>query len=281
MNTGHMKKLNDLANIPIPSGKIQSTSNYGRIPIVENSFSNEPLEPISKYEIEGCCYYARNDGFNMPYNRKLAGTKPDVFLRKTLCLKLRHINRKLQKAGLELFVWDGYRSIKCQIALWNFFSEAIRKRYAIRDQTLLDRRTAVFCSNPFLFARDNPRTWPVHSTGGAVDLTIRTRNTREFLWMGGNFDDPAACSHTHYYEKILGRQKNTNRLPAASMQALQGRRLLYWLMTDAGFANYPAEWWHYDWGTQMWVQNCLGKKPVAAFYGYCKNPSVMKTCKQT
>jgi hypothetical protein len=86
--------------------------------------------------------------------------------------------------------------------------------------------------------------------------------------MGGTFDDPTSCSHTHYYEKITGKQKETNQSPTASMQALQGRRLLYWLMTDAGFANYPAEWWHYDWGTQMWVQNHTGKKPKTAFYGY-------------
>jgi site-specific DNA-adenine methylase len=99
-----MKKLTDLANTPIPKEKIQSTANYRHIPIIKNSYSNEPLEPISKYGINGHCYYARKDGFNTPYNRKIAGATPDVFLRKTLCLKLRNINRKLQKTGIELFV---------------------------------------------------------------------------------------------------------------------------------------------------------------------------------
>ncbi|MGV8547019.1 M15 family metallopeptidase, partial [Pseudomonas aeruginosa] len=31
------------------------------------------------------------------------------------------------------------------------------------------------------------------------------------------------------------------------------RRLLYHAMLDAGFSNLPSEWWHYDFGDQLWA----------------------------
>jgi D-alanyl-D-alanine dipeptidase len=31
-----------------------------------------------------------------------------------------------------------------------------------------------------------------------------------------------------------------------------GRRALYHAMTASGFSNYPAEWWHYDYGNAFW-----------------------------
>ena len=74
--------------------------------------------------------------------------------------------------------------------------------------------------------------------------------------MGGVFDDPAELSHTAYFEKINAEQATGQyRLPLGYTEALRNRRLLYWAMTGAGFANYPYEWWHFDWGTQFWIPN--------------------------
>ena len=47
-------------------------------------------------------------------------------------------------------------------------------------------------------------------------------------------------------------------------EARANRRMLYWLMIEAGFTNHPDEWWHYSYGDQMWAK--LSNKP-AAFYG--------------
>ena len=35
--------------------------------------------------------------------------------------------------------------------------------------------------------------------------------------------------------------------------------MLYNVMTAAGFANLPSEWWHYDYGDNMWAQLTGGK----------------------
>ena len=52
-------------------------------------------------------------------------------------------------------------------------------------------------------------------------------------------------------------------------EAQANRRLLYWVMTEAEFANNPTEWWHYSWGDQMWAK-LAGQS--AAHYGGC-NPT--------
>ncbi|KAG0505300.1 MAG: D-alanyl-D-alanine dipeptidase [Candidatus Udaeobacter sp.] len=61
------------------------------------------------------------------------------------------------------------------------------------------------------------------------------------------------------------------------MEALRNRRLLYWIMREAGFANYPYEWWHFDWGTQFWITNCEvssdgSARPTSAWYGPAETP---------
>ena len=101
-----------------------------------------------------------------------------------------------------------------------------------------------------------------HSTGGAVDLTLIFSDTRQPLYMGGIFDDLTEDAWTDGFER---------RAPASMSdeEARANRRLLYWSMTEAGFANNPTEWWHYSWGDQLWAR-LYGQS--AAHYGAC-NPT--------
>jgi D-alanyl-D-alanine dipeptidase len=95
----------------------------------------------------------------------------------------------------------------------------------------------------------NPNSPPPHSTGAACDLTIQ-KTSGEHLFMGSIFDDVSQISNTDFFE--LESQKRT--LTFSEIEALQNRRLLYHLMSEAGFANNPTEWWHYSWGDQMWAK---------------------------
>jgi D-alanyl-D-alanine dipeptidase len=98
-----------------------------------------------------------------------------------------------------------------------------------------------------------------HSTGGAVDLTLRFRATGQPLFMGGLFDDVTEDAWTDAFEqKPIGSMSDE--------EARANRRILYWVMAEAGFANNPTEWWHYSWGDQMWAK--LRGEP-AALYGAC------------
>jgi D-alanyl-D-alanine dipeptidase len=54
------------------------------------------------------------------------------------------------------------------------------------------------------------------------------------------------------------------------------RRLLHWAMAQEGFINNPFEYWHFDYGDQMYVlyAKLLNKPdvPAAAWYGYVDSP---------
>ena len=91
--------------------------------------------------------------------------------------------------------------------------------------------------------------------------------------MGGIFDDPSDTSHTAIFErKLNGHGVDKQPLTVSETAALRNRRLLYWAMSDAGFVNYPFEWWHFDLGTQLWVLDGGFEKPdghrkTEAWYG--------------
>jgi D-alanyl-D-alanine dipeptidase len=57
---------------------------------------------------------------------------------------------------------------------------------------------------------------------------------------------------------------------------LLNRRLLHRAMTEEGFLNYPLEFWHYDFGDQMYVLHAgllkLPDAPKTAWYGYADAP---------
>ncbi len=83
-----------------------------------------------------------------------------------------------------------------------------------------------------------------HLTGGAIDLTIA--NQHGPLNMGTAFDDFIDKARTDYYEHI---QNPTQK----EKQIKENRKLLKSIMEQAGFTNYPEEWWHYDYGNQNWA----------------------------
>jgi D-alanyl-D-alanine dipeptidase len=257
---------------PIPELHASSALEYNKIPIIDNKFSQEPLVPISDFGLSGYCFYARKDGMNFPYGRALNGTSPIIYLRLSVCNKLKLINNLLSNIGHELFIWDGYRSIECQRSLWDYFISEVARRYGIKDYNKKVEKAGNYCSNPSSFNVDDSSTWPTHSTGGAVDLTIRVIETKELLFMGGVFDDATSISNTRYYEEEVKSNVDSANLSDTFLQALQNRRLLYWLMKNEGFANFSNEWWHYDYGTQMWVMNSNGNNISKAFYGTMPTP---------
>ena len=127
-----------------------------------------------------------------------------------------------------------------------------------------------YVSDPRRFHPDDPRTWPAHATGAAVDLTLRDLRTRELLDMGTHFDDMSTVSHSDYFERLL----HGGRIGPGDAR-LRNRRLLHWAMQAQGFINYSYECWHFDYGNQMYVmmRNYLGRDPApAAWYGYVPAP---------
>ena len=267
--------MEDLRSPPIPFRAHAATAlDYRDVPVdLDDPRSNEPLVDLAEVGIAGHGYYARTDGFNAPYDRAFPSASDRVWCRRSVADRLRTVNERLASHGAELFALNGYRSLALQRELWAFFMD---RAGAVLDAPSDDERVAfagTYCSDPRRFDAHDPRTWPTHVTGGALDTTLRSRETRELLHMGGIFDDPDEISHTGHFEAALAQRGGAeHRLTLSEREALRNRRLLYWAMTEVGFANYAYEWWHFDWGTQFWVVNSRtqcddASSPTHAWYG--------------
>jgi D-alanyl-D-alanine dipeptidase len=68
--------------------------------------------------------------------------------------------------------------------------------------------------------------------------------------MGSLFDDASQLAHTDRFET----ETDEEAFSFSNEEARANRRLLYWLMVDAGFASNPSEWWHFSFGDQMWAK---------------------------
>ena len=150
--------------------------------------------------------------------------------------------------GIALVVFDGYRPLAVQQALYDSFREQIARENPHLSETELTARVGDFVAVP----NANPECPPPHRTGGAVDVYLLNIKTNQPLPMGTAPDDTALASETRWYEDHPEEPYTDNR------------RLLFHCMTSAGFSNYRGEWWHFDYGNQRWA-NCSGAD--CAIYG--------------
>lgn len=250
--------------VPLRPENAGTALNYHQMPVdMTSPLWNEPLVKASAVGLSNQSYYHIADGSNAPYGAQIPGSLPDVWMRKSIADKLLRINETLAPQDLELHVHDAYRPIETQKALWDHFIEKGRQQLQTGDPETLREFAGHFASEPHGFDPTNPETWPTHNTGASVDVTLRQKSTGKILDMGSGFDEASDASFTDTFEKNAGNIESRNN-----------RRTLHQAMIDEGFTNYPYEWWHYDFGTQMWLQNSdLLDKGVKAWYGPATLPS--------
>lgn len=252
-----------------PADQQHSTSAYRQIPVdCRDPRFQEPLVRISLYGLSGESYYARRDGQNAPYFERIDGSLDELWARRAVAEKLSRVNDVLRPYKVELFVWDAYRPIACQYGLWSFFEDQVSRKMPQLTKQEQKNFVLKYVSDPTKFDKTDYTTWPVHSTGGAIDLTLRDLESGILLNMGANFDEMGPVCHSDHYEKLdsLGKHE---------LEVRNNRRLLHWAMHKEGFTNYPMEYWHFDWGDQMYVlaMNELGDStPQSAWYGYVESP---------
>ena len=166
------------------------------------------------------------------------------YCRRGAAQKLARISDWLRASHLTLVVWDAWRPVAVQKALYDAYKERLRHEYPHASEDELDAKTRRFVSFP---SCDPARPSP-HLTGGALDLTLGDAQGHA-LPMGTGFDDFSDCAMARYYE-ILREQRP---LTGQEFEFLRNRRILVHLMAQAGFINYEEEWWHYDFGNRRWA----------------------------
>jgi D-alanyl-D-alanine dipeptidase len=253
----------DLRDKPLPEPKSSlDTDDYQRVEVDKAAPEHgELLVDLRRYGIASESFYARKDGLNAPLYRQFRTAMKSVYVRKGVAEKLAEVNRILADYGVEVLVLDGFRPVCVQAELWKWNIELAREILPNPTPAECVRFALRFCSDPGRFDEDDPTTWPTHSTGAAVDLTLRELKSGRLLYMGGIYLDPSEKSSTRFYEK--------EPLPSerSELEARRNRRLLYHAMVAVGFVNYPYEWWHFDYLTQASLMN-LGFPPgLKAHYG--------------
>lgn len=168
--------------------------------------------------------------------RKMNNAEKQCFVRKEVYEHLVEAASGLP-TGYKFKIWDAWRPFALQKELYTDYSVDIIKDFELERCTEEQKKKVIrkFVSDPI----ENVMVPPVHTTGGAVDLTIVNPNGQE-LDMGSEFDEFSDRTYTAFYENEKAYEIRDNR------------RLLFHTMTDAGFTNLPSEWWHYDYGDRFW-----------------------------
>jgi D-alanyl-D-alanine dipeptidase len=203
----------------------RSMKGWKEVPIVE---SDQPLV---------CLNDLNDNSILVQPQYYLNGTKSAserMYVRQGVAERLIHASKLLPK-DLRLIVFDAYRPYEVQQELFNQFKETIRSKYPDKSEEEITLMTETYVSIPSV---DSSKPSP-HSTGGAVDLSVVDRNDK-VLDMGTPFDSFDISSRTDFF-------KDTSSLYHTN------RSILYEAMVQAGFTNYPEEWWHYDFGNQFWA----------------------------
>lgn len=158
-------------------------------------------------------------------------------VRKEVYDRLVEAAKKLPE-GYKLKIWDAWRPFALQHELYVLYSLDIVKEFELEACTDEQKNAVIskFVSEP-IEDREVP---PVHTTGGAVDVTIVDANGND-LEMGTEFDAFSDKTYTNYFE---GDGTSIVR---------DNRRMLYQVMTTSGFTNLPSEWWHFDYGDRFWA----------------------------
>ncbi len=147
-------------------------------------------------------------------------------------------------AVAQSFLPDGYklrirnicRSMKRQREIYEQVYSELSENHPDWPESQLRRELNKFVAPP------DAKHPPGHSTGGAVDLTIVGPD-------GQDLD----------MESIIGPD-DVNRMKSfptystvITPAAAKNRQMLVRIMTDAGFSNFPGEWWHWSYGDSAWA----------------------------
>jgi D-alanyl-D-alanine dipeptidase len=151
-------------------------------------------------------------------------------VRKQVAERLKQAAAQLP-AGIRFKIVEGHRSLEAQRHIFAEVMDDVRRDHPSWNEQEIYDETSTFVAPP-----DNT---PPHSTGGAVDLTLMAVDGTE-LDMGADLNAGYSGICYTFSESI-------------SEEAKKNRQILIQAMQGAGFANYPAEWWHWSYGDRYWA----------------------------
>jgi len=247
------KAIPSRESLTIPKGS------YRDWPVAEGAdLFREPLVEASDFGLSGRNYYAHDR--NPPYWAPAPGAIDKLLMRESVARRLQGVDGRLRDQGLCLHLYDAWRPRAVQNYFHNvWMPNELKRRWP--DMTDAEMKAGV--GQYWAAPTEDPKRPAPHATGAAVDLTIAMVDGPP-LWMGSLFDDASPLAETDLFEP-----PHAQAFSFSHDEAMANRRLLYWLMADAGFSNFRNEWWHFSWGDQMWAQ---ATGAPHAHYGLARPP---------
>lgn len=151
-------------------------------------------------------------------------------------------------SGLRLVLVEGYRSVARQRDYFDRYVTSVQATSPALDEDAARMQAGAFVSPP--------DTAP-HCSGAAVDVTLVDA-------AGDEMDMGTAVGAS-----TLGSRDCFTAAPHLPERAQRNRALLHAAMEQAGFVNYPTEWWHFSYGDRYWAF-CTDR--AAALYDTIASP---------
>lgn len=214
-----------MLSLAIPKKEIPDTSS------LEFSVCDEPFVEVASYS-------GGRITVDMQYHRQgRCGAINEAYLRLSVAKMLVRVAENLPD-GYKIKIYDAWRPFEVQKDL---FDQYLSEISLLPENSGKSQEELIALAKKFVSLPDRKNCFAyVHSSGGAVDLTLTDENGVE-LDMGCGFDDFSDLAATDAFEND------------ESSLVCKNRRILYNAMTEAGFTNYPPEWWHYDFGDLFWA----------------------------
>lgn len=211
---------------------------------------------------------------SLPYYHQEMNLIPDptLYLREGVLDRVLKAHNDLIWLGLEIMVYDGWRSVELQENLFWFYMKAFTaERFHLKDafhnlegpaikqffeslpsdkQTVMIDTNRTYVSWP---SKDPQKPSP-HATGGAVDVWLHKDGKPVNL--GVPFDWMEESAGTFYHLKWRRKRFSGDKT------VCKNREYLILAMTNAGFSCYGPEFWHFNFGNQM---DALVKKNTACY----------------
>lgn len=179
----------------------------------EPNMSDFEFVDVEKYcpSIQVDVMYASENNFT----GKILYPIAKCFLRKGVANRLGRVQKNLEKLGLGLKIFDGYRPHHVSVYFWNLIQDI---RYVA-----------------------DPKVGSKHNRGAAVDVTLVDAKGVELL-MPTPIDEMSVCAHRNYFD--LSEEAIKNRALLEEEMAKEGFIGLpteWWHFDDQNWELYPIE----------------------------------------
>lgn len=255
--------------------ELPSVAGWKEVLVREN---NEPLVALGPFSsndeifTDSIYFGERSDS---PYSpNPPEGSLITMFVRQEVAQQLKEAQKLLPNEHY-LIVFDTFRTLEVQQSLFDVYFNALKEQQPDWSEDQLLTETQKYVSLP---STDSAKPSP-HNTGGSVDLAIfklpqeidtqvhkinqelreigdnwqhayelemqkitLIRENAHLLDFGTPFDWGDEKAALNYFEtKTQETELTTNEI-----KARKSRRLLFNVMSEAGFEPYQDEWWHFN-----------------------------------